>query len=56
LLVAKLRFLLQGAEHDFIEAHVNLDLPRGRLERLARQFAGQQFIEDDAQGVNVQCR
>ena len=53
LLVAKLRFLFQGPEHYLVEAHVNLDLPRGRQERFARQFAGQQFIEDHAEGVNV---
>jgi hypothetical protein len=53
LLVAQLRFFLQRAQDHFIEPHVNVNFLRGRLDLLARQFAGQHLVEHHAQRVNV---
>ena len=49
LLVAELWFLFQRAQHDFIEAHINLDFSGGRLDAFAGEFAGEDFVKNDAE-------
>ena len=55
MLIAQFRLLLQGAQNDGIEAHVNLNFGRGRLELLARQFAGEHLVKHHAQRVNIRA-
>ena len=53
LLVAEFGFLLQSAQDNFIEAHVNLNFRGGRRDFLAGQFAGEHFVEHYAERINV---
>ena len=54
-LVAAFRFFLERAQHDFVEAHIDLHLARGGLEFSRRQFAGQHLVEDHSQRINVRA-
>ena len=51
----QLGLLLQGAQDDFVEAHVNLHFARGWLDFLGGQFAGEEFVEDHAEAVDVRA-
>ena len=53
LLVAEVRVLFQGAQHHLVKTRVNLNFPRGRLQTLAGQLAGEHFVENDAERINV---
>ena len=55
LLVAKLRILLQSAQHDFIEPHVDLHFARRGFEAFAGQFARQHFVKHHAERINVRA-
>jgi hypothetical protein len=50
---AAFAFLFQGAEHDFIHARVHRGLFRGRGEPAEGQLAGEHFIENHAELVDV---
>ena len=53
LLVTAFRLPLQCAQDHFIQAHVNHDLVRRRLERFAGQFAGEHLVKHHAQRVDI---
>ena len=53
LLVAEVGVLFQGAQDHFVQAHVNLNFPGRRFEAFAGQFAGEHFVEDHAERINV---
>ena len=55
LLITALGFLLQRAQHDFIEPHIHLNFLRRRGEAGQRQFTGEHFVKDNAQGINVRA-
>ena len=52
-LVAPFRRPVQGAEDDLIQAHVDLDLPGGRLELLRRQLTGEHLVKHHTQRVDI---
>ena len=49
LLIAQVGFLFQGAQHDFIQTHVNLNFPGRWFDAFSGQFAGEHLVKDDAQ-------
>ena len=54
-LEAQFGLRLQRAQHDFIEAHIDLHLARGRLEFGGGQLAGEHFVEDNTERINVRA-
>jgi len=52
-LVAEFGEFFEGAQDDFIQAHIDLDLAGGGLEAFAGEFASEEFVEDDAEGIDV---
>ena len=55
LLVAQLGLLLQRVQDHLVQAHVHLHLAGGRGEFAQGQLAGEHFVEDDAQRVDVRA-
>ena len=53
VLIAPLRLLLQRPQHDFVQAHIDPHLARRRCELAQGQLAGEHFVEDHAQRVDV---
>jgi hypothetical protein len=53
LLVAAVGFGGEGAEDDGVEADVEEDFLRGKGKVAAGEFAGEELVEDDAEGVDV---
>ncbi len=53
LLIAPLRLLLQSAQHDLVEPHVDMHFLRRWRKPAQRQFAGEHLVEHDAQRVDI---
>src|SRR6185436_5648628 len=52
-LIAEVGLVLERAQYNFIQADVQLHFFGRRIETAERQVAGQHFVQDDAQRVNV---
>src|SRR5688572_3397861 len=44
---------LQGTQDDLVETHINLHLPRGRLQFVRGQLARKHFVEHDTERIDV---
>ena len=55
MLVAALHVALQRVQDDLVEAHVHLHILRRRGEAAHGQFAGEHFVEDHAERIDVRA-
>ncbi len=51
--IAAVGFSGQSSQHHFIQSHVGFGSFGGWRESAERQLTGEQFVEDDAHGINV---